>query len=81
MVGVSVIFAGCSGNSSGKESPAAMNNRSLTLDGANKIFSALNIEIERHTLGYFQAAHKGQAYRAKTLTELCQMLLIAIANL
>jgi hypothetical protein len=57
-----------------------MNNRSLTLTGANKIFSPIGIEIEQHSMGYYQATYRGTLHQAKTLTELCQALIVSIAN-
>ena len=55
-----------------------MNNRSITLDGANKIFSAIGVVIEHHQLGFYQALYREKPYQSKTLTELCQTLLIAM---
>jgi hypothetical protein len=55
-----------------------MNNRSITLDGANKIFSAIGVSIEHHQLGFYQTTYQGKPYQSKTLTELCQILLITM---
>jgi hypothetical protein len=57
-----------------------MNNRSLTLAGANKIFSPIGVEIEQHPLGYYHATYKDSFHQAKTLTELCQTLIVSIAS-
>ena len=50
-------------------------NRALTLNGANKIFSAIDIEISEIETGGYQAAWREQNFKAKTLTELCQTLM------
>jgi hypothetical protein len=57
-----------------------MNNRSLTLDGANKIFEVLDIQIEHDPLGFYKAAYRETVYQARTLTELCQTLIVSIAS-
>lgn len=54
------------------------NNRALTLAGANNIFSAIGVTIEKSDLGFYQAEMRGQVYQSKTLTELCQSLVKAL---
>ena len=46
-----------------------MNNRSLTLSGANKIFSLIGVEIEQHLLDYYHATYKDSFHQAKPLIE------------
>lgn len=50
-------------------------NRSLTLNGANKIFGEIGIEISQHELGHYTAVWGDREFAAKTLTELCQTLI------
>ena len=51
------------------------NNRAITLEGAQTIFSEIDVEIERHELGYYFAEFDGNRIEEKTLTRLCQRLL------
>ena len=54
-------------------------NRAISLEGANRIFSAIGVRVEQHPdLGHYMA-HKGdqQLAAGKTLTETCRKLVIA----
>jgi hypothetical protein len=51
------------------------NNRSLTLDGANKMFEAIGLKIERHDLGYYECRYRGTDYQSETLTAMCKELI------
>ncbi|MBD1871836.1 hypothetical protein H6F95_31935 [Cyanobacteria bacterium FACHB-471] len=54
-------------------------NRSVTLIGANKIFSVVGIEIEHDPLGFYKST--GQvSLNAQTLTELCQQIVKTLAE-
>ncbi len=55
------------------------NNRALTLEGANRIFEVVGIEITQHpTLGFYEAFHQQQRHQARTLIALCQRLILAL---
>lgn len=54
------------------------NNRALTLKGVNKLFSVVGVEIERTTLGIYQASHRGLTYQDRTLEGIGQQLLVAL---
>jgi hypothetical protein len=51
-------------------------NRSLTLDGANKIFDVIGVEIHRHDLGYYHCRYLGSTWENPTLTGLCRTLVL-----
>jgi hypothetical protein len=52
------------------------NNRALTLDGANKIFDAIGIEIQKHDLGYYYCVYLGNRWENPTLTGMCRTLVL-----
>jgi hypothetical protein len=57
------------------------NNRSLTLDGLNALFSEAGIAIERNdALAIYEASYRGLDYQGKTLLDIGQQLIRAIAN-
>lgn len=51
----------------------AFSGLTITLEGANKIFSCANVTIEKNSLGFYESKGEIQAQKA-TLTELCQTL-------
>lgn len=55
------------------------NHRAITFEGANCIFAVIDIEITRHpTLAIYEAIYQDHTHQAKTLTALCQQLILAI---
>jgi len=54
-------------------------NRAITLDGANRVFGVIGITFHHHELGHYYTHWNGQEFAAKTLTEVCQNVLKAIA--
>ncbi len=61
--------------------PKPRNNRALTLEGANRIFEVVGIEITQHpTLFFYEAFYQQQQYQAKTLIALCQQLVLALQS-
>jgi len=54
-------------------------NRSLTLDGANKVFGAIGISIAKDPLNFYFSAGLIEAKNA-TLTGLCQQLVVELAS-
>ncbi|WP_204138270.1 hypothetical protein [Halomicronema sp. CCY15110] len=57
------------------------NNRSLTLDGLNALFSEAGIVIERNDhLAIYEASYRGLDYQGKTLLDIGRQLIKAIAD-
>jgi len=54
-------------------------NRSLTLDGANKVFGAIGISIAKDPLNFYFSTGLIE-FRNATLTGLCQQLAIELAS-
>jgi len=54
-------------------------NRSLTVDGSNKVFNSIGISIDKDPLGFYYSTGLIQAKNA-TLTGLCQQIAIELAS-
>lgn len=53
------------------------NTRAITLVGANKIFSVVEVEIEAISTGGYSATGRVSC-SARTLTELCQQIALSL---
>ncbi|MEM1308318.1 MAG: hypothetical protein AAF773_05410 [Cyanobacteria bacterium P01_D01_bin.115] len=57
------------------------NHRSLTLDGLNALFSEVGTAIKRNDhLAIYEASYRGLEYQGKTLLDIGQQLIRAIAD-
>jgi len=54
-------------------------NRSLTADGANKVFNCIGIVISKDPLGFYLSSGMIEAKNA-TLTGLCQQIAVELAS-
>jgi len=54
-------------------------NRSITLDGANKVFGCIGISIDKDPLNFYFSSGLIEAKNA-TLTGLCQQIAIELAS-
>ena len=56
-------------------------NRSLTLDGLNALFAEAGIAVERNAqLSIYEASYRGLEYQGRTLLDIGQQLIRAIAD-
>jgi len=54
------------------------NNRAVTLNGINEIFSAVGIEIKKHEMGYYHTKIGGEELQGKTIVPVSQKILIQL---
>ncbi len=54
------------------------NNRAVTLNGINEIFSSIGVEIKKHEMGYYHTELEGKELQGKTIVAVSQKILIQL---